>query len=60
MEQPDPWDVFIMNCCEAIFVNSKEVALEGFAQDTFGKGGGHMFVVFLVWFWWKGDRFKPR
>ena len=37
------------------FFNSKEVALEGFAQDTFGKGGVHMFVVSLVWFWWKGD-----
>lgn len=30
------------------FVSSKEVALEGFVQDTFGKGGGHMFVVFTV------------
>lgn len=36
-EQPDPWDLF----------SSKEVALEGFVQDTFGKGGGHMFVVFI-------------
>lgn len=48
MEQPDPWDVFIMFVLwSQFFVSSKEVALEGFVQDTFGKGGGHMFVVFI-------------
>ena len=47
LEQPDRWDGFIMFALWRHLFCFKEVALEGFVQDTFGKGGGHMFVVFI-------------